>query len=319
MPKKEGQRLQFLSITLFRFTKIRINILITGPYLCPSKMLVMKKIFFAAIAVFALFIADAQLKTPAPSPTQTIKQDFGLSNVELSYSRPGVKGRKIFGDLVPFGKVWRTGANNATTLTFGDAVTIGGTKIPAGKYGLLTIPDSKSWIIIISKQTDVTSPGDYKQDQDMVRVEANTMNMGVSMESFTMQFANVKPSSCDLLMMWDKTVVSLPITTDVETKVMAQIDQLINKDNRPYFGAAMYYMDNGKDLNQALAWFDKAVEVQPTAYWIHHQRANCLAKLGKKEDAKMAAEKSKSLAAAAKPPNDDYVKLNEKLLGELNK
>ena len=277
----------------------------------------MKKLFITAIAVFTLFIADAQLKTPAPSPTQNIKQDFGLSNVELSYSRPGMKGRKIFGDLVPFGKVWRTGANQASTLTFGDAVTIGGTKIPAGKYGLLTIPDKKSWIIIISKQTDVTSPADYKQDQDVVRVEANTMSMNEPLETFTMQFANVKPTTCELHMMWDKTVVALPITTDVETKVMAQIDQLMNKDNRPYFNAAMYYMDNGKDLNQALAWFDKGVELQPEAFWIHHQRANCLAKLGKKDEAKAAAEKSKELATTAK--NDDYVKLNEKLLAELNK
>ncbi len=278
----------------------------------------MKKIFITALAVFALFFADAQtLTTPQPSPTQTIKQNFGVSSVELSYSRPGIKGRKIFGDLVPFGKVWRTGANNATTLTFGDAVTIGGTKIPAGKYGLLTIPDKKSWIIIISKQTDVTSPADYKQDMDVVRVEANTMSMAEPMESFTMQFANVKPNTCELHMMWDKTAVALPITTDVETKVMAQIDQLMNKDNRPYYNAALYYMDNGKDLNQALAWFDKGIEMQPDAYWIHHQRANCLAKMGKKDEAKAAAEKSKALAIEKK--NDDYVKLNEKLLVELNK
>jgi Protein of unknown function (DUF2911)/Tetratricopeptide repeat len=278
----------------------------------------MRKLFFTVIAAFTLCLADAQtLTTPQPSPTQTIKQNFGLSNVELSYSRPGIKGRKIFGDLVPFGKVWRTGANNASTLTFGDAVTIGGTKIPAGKYGLLTIPDKKSWIIIISKQTDVTSPADYKQDQDVVRVEAKTMDMDNSLETFTMQFANVKPTTCELYMMWDKTAVALPIATDVETKVMAQIDQLMNKDNRPYFNAAMYYMDNGKDLNQALAWFDKAVELQPAAFFIHHQRANCLARLGKKEEAKAAAEKSKALAIEQK--NDDYVRLNDKLLAELAK
>jgi tetratricopeptide (TPR) repeat protein len=120
-----------------------------------------------------------------------------------------------------------------------------------------------------------------------------------------------------LRLAWDKTAVLLPIATDVETKVMAQIDQLMNKDNRPYFNAAMYYMDNGKDLNQALAWFDKAVELQPTAFFIHHQRANCLARLGKKDEARAAAEKSKELAIAAK--NDDYVRLNEKLLAELNK
>lgn len=277
----------------------------------------MKKIFITAIAAFSLFIADAQLKTPAPSPTQTIKQDFGLSSIELSYSRPGMKGRKIFGDLVPFGKVWRTGANSASTLTFGEDVTIGGKKVAAGKYGLLTIPEKNTWTIIITKQLDVTSPAAYKPDQDVVRVMAEPMKMGDNMETFTMQFANIKPGSCDLQLMWEKTAVSLPVTTDVETKVMAQIDQQMNKDNHPYYNAALYYMENGKDMNQALAWFDKAVELQPTAFWIHHQRANALAKLGKKDEAKMAAEKSKALAIEQK--NDDYVKLNEKLIAELNK
>lgn len=277
----------------------------------------MKKLIITTIAVFTLFFAHAQtLTTPQPSPTQTIKQNFGLSNVELSYSRPGMKGRMIFGDLVPFGKVWRTGANNATTVTFGDAVTIGGTKIPAGKYGLLTIPDKKSWTIIISKQTDVTSPAEYKQDQDIVRVEATTMALETPVETFTMQFANIKPTTCDLRMMWDKTAVALPITTDVETKVMAQIEQVMKKDNRPYFNAAMYYMDNGKDLNQALVWLDKAIE-QNDAFFIQHQRANCLARLGRKNEAIAAANKSMAQAKEAK--NDDYVRLNEKLLAELNK
>lgn len=281
-------------------------------------MLVMKKLFISVLAMGLLVIADAQqLNTPQPSPTQTIKQNFGLSSIELSYSRPGMKGRKIFGDLVPYGNVWRTGANNATTLTFADEVTIGGTKIKPGKYGLLTIPEKKSWTIIISKQTDVSSPSQYKQDQDLVRVEAKTMDMDDAVETFTMQFANIKPNSCELHIMWDRTAVALPISTDVEAKVMNQIDQLMNKDNRPYFNAAMYYMDNGKDLNQALAWFDKAVELQPKAFWMHHQRANCLAKLGKKTEAKAAAETSKALATEQK--NDDYVKLNEKLLAELNK
>ncbi|MDZ4808449.1 MAG: DUF2911 domain-containing protein [Bacteroidota bacterium] len=278
----------------------------------------MKKIFITAIAVCTLWIADAQtLTTPQPSPTQTIKQNFGLASIELSYSRPGMKGRKIYGDLVPFGKVWRTGANTATTLTFADDVTIGGVKIKAGKYGLLSIPEKKTWTLIITKQIDVTSPAAYKQDQDVVRVEAKTMNMEESMETFTMQFADVKTNSTELHIMWDRTAVSLPIITDVETKVMAQIDQLMNKDNRPYFNAAMYYMDNGKDLNQALEWFDKGIAAQPNAFWMHHQKANCLAKLGRKDEAKASAEKSKALATEQK--NDDYVKLNEKLIAELNK
>jgi hypothetical protein len=276
----------------------------------------MKKIILAAAALFLLASADAQtLITPAPSPTQTLKQDFGLSNIELSYSRPGMKGRTLYKDLAPAGKVWRTGANNATTLTFGDEVIIGGTKVPAGKYGLVSIPDKDKWVMIITKQLDVTTPAAYKQDQDVVRVEVKPIRLNDKVETLTMQFANVKASTCDLQLMWDNTAVSLPISTEVEKKVMAQIDQLMNKDNRPYFPAAMYYMDNAKDLNQALVWFDKAVESNPNAFWIHHQRANCLAKLGKKNEAKVAAEKSKELATAAK--NDDYVMMNNNLLAEL--
>jgi len=290
----------------------------TSDFTIFAQNLFMRKIIFTAIAAIILFTAGAQLKTPAPSPPQTIKQDFGLSAIELSYSRPGMKGRKIFGDLVPYGKIWRTGANNATTITFGDDVIIGGTKVPAGKYGLLTIPDKDNWTLIITKQLDITTNiSAYKQDQDAVRVIVNPMKMKESMETFTMQFANIKPTSCELDLMWDNIAVAMPITTDVETKVMAQIDQLMNKDNRPYYNAALYYLENGKDLKQALVWFDKAAEQQPDAYWVQHQRANCLAKLGKKEEAKAAAEKSIALAKTAK--NDDYVRLNEKLIAELNK
>src|SRR6478736_10444494 len=130
----------------------------------------MRKLLIAAIAAILFSSTEAQLKTPAPSPPQTIKQDFGLATIELSYSRPGVKGRKIFGDLVPYGKVWRTGANNATTINFGEDVTIGGKKVAAGKYGLLTIPGETEWTFIITKQLDVTNPSAYKQDQDVVRV-----------------------------------------------------------------------------------------------------------------------------------------------------
>jgi hypothetical protein len=277
----------------------------------------MRKIcLFVCLLAFAC-TTEAQLKTPPASSTQTIKQDFGLGSIELSYSRPGMKGRKIFGDLVPFGKVWRTGANQATTLTFADEVTIGGKKIPAGKYGLLTIPDKSSWTIIITKQLDVTSPAAYKQESDVVRVQATPVSVKGKAETFTMQFANVKPTSIELHMMWDQTDVALPITTEVETRVMAQIAETMKKGDStaPYFPAALYYLDNGKDLNQALEWFNKAVAQNPKAFWAYYQRANCLAKLGKKQDAVESANKSIELAKEAK--NDDYVALNQKLLATL--
>ncbi len=277
----------------------------------------MKKIFLSALMLGSLMLAEAQtVKTPQPSTTTTVKQEFGLSTIELSYSRPNMKGRKIFGDLVPFNnQVWRTGANGATTLTFGDEVIIGGTKIPAGKYGLLTIPGATEWTVIITKQTDVTSPAAYDPTKDVVRVKAKPQQMPMTIESFTIMFNDVMPSSIALGMMWDKTYVEFPITADIDSKVMAQIDNAMNKDNKPYFQAAMYYMDNGKDLNKANEWFDKAIAQNPTAYWVYHQKANCLAKMGKKSEAIATANKSIELAKAAK--NDDYVALNNKLLATL--
>lgn len=275
----------------------------------------MKKILLIIGIVAGNFCFAQSLNTPQASTTQTIKQNFGLSSIELSYSRPSVKGRKMMGDLVPFGKIWRTGANQATTVSFGDAVTIGGKAIPAGKYGLVTIPNQDSWTVIITKQLDATSPSNYKEENDVVRVPVKPVSLKEPVETFTMQFANVKPNSCELAMQWENTSITLPISTDVETKVMKQIDEAMTKDNRPYFEAAMYYMNNGKDLNQALSWFDKAAELNPDAFWVYHQKANCLAKLGKKKDAIETASRSIELATAAK--NADYVKLNEDLIKTL--
>lgn len=276
----------------------------------------MKQLLFLVICAGLFTTANAQqLKTPQPSTTQTIKQDFGLGTIELSYSRPNMKGRKIFGDLVPFNDVWRTGANSATTLTFTDDVTIGGTKIAPGKYGLLSIPSATEWILIITKQTDVTSPAAYKQENDVVRVKVKPVMLPKNVETFTATLANITNTSCDLQLSWEKTLVSLKITTEVDSKVMAQIAEAMKTEKPPYYSAAVYYADNGKDLNQALAWFEKAVEQSPNAYWVHYQRAKALAKAGKKAEAMESSKKSMQLAKEQK--NNDYVKLNEKLQKEL--
>lgn len=276
----------------------------------------MKKILLSALCLAALTTLEAQLlKTPAPSTTQTIKQDVGLGNVELIYSRPNMKGRKIFGDLVPFDKVWRTGANTATTLNFTDEVTIGGTKIAPGKYGLLSIPSSAEWTFIITKQLDVTSPAAYKQESDVVRVKAVPRALPFAVETFTLMFADIKDNSSKLQLMWDKTLVELPITSDVDSKVMKQIEGIMGKDARPYFNAAVYYADNGKDMNQAMTWFDKAIEQNDKAFWIYYQKAKALGKQGKKAEAMTVSMKSMELAKAAN--NDDYVALNEKLQKDL--
>ena len=274
----------------------------------------MKKILSTVLICTIAFVGYAQLKTPAPSPTQTIKQDFGLSSIELIYSRPGIKGRKIFGELVPWNKVWRTGANSATRIKFNDDVIFGGQPLKAGEYAIYTVPNENEWEIIINKGS-ANWGTDYKQPDDIFRVKVKPMKLNETVETFTMQFGNVKPTSTDLQIMWDKTAVAVPIITDIDKKVMAQIDDMMKKDSRPYFQAAMYYLDNGKDLNQALLWFDKAIEQNPNGFFIYYQKANALVKLGRKDEAKVVSRKSMQIAKEQK--NDDYVHLNEKLLAEL--
>lgn len=256
-----------------------------------------------------------QLNTPQPSPTQTVKQNFGVGNIELSYSRPSAKGRKVFGDLVPYDKVWRTGANNATVLTFSEDVTIGGVAVKAGKYGLLSIPNDGDWMLIITKDVNVNSPALYKQENDVVRLPAKTSKLKEKVETFTIQFANITNSTCDVELSWDATKVVLPISTNTDGKVMAQIENVFNKDTKPYYAAASYYYENGKDLVQAKEWANKAVAANPKAYWVVLLQARIFEKLGEKDAAKEACGKVVELANEAK--NDDYVKMAKELMSKL--
>ena len=276
----------------------------------------MKKVSLLAAAFIAITVfCKGQINTPSPSPTQTIHQAFGLSAIDLSYSRPGVKGRKIFGDLVPYGKVWRTGANSATTITFGDDVIIGQTKIAPGKYGLVTIPDKDAWTIIITKQLDITNPAAYKPENDVVKILAKPAMIGHAVETFTMQIDDVQPTSCMLWITWENTAVPLRIKTDIDAKVMAQIDTAIVGANPPYYQAASYYFTNGKDLAKAKAWAQKATVADPDAYYVFYLLAEIQEKTGDKAGA--IATANKSIELAKKAPNADYVALNEKLIKRL--
>lgn len=276
----------------------------------------MKKLVIFLNALLVLSLANAQtLTTPQPSPAQTVKQNFGLGSIELSYSRPAKKDRKIMGDLVPFGKVWRTGANAATTLTFSDDVTIGGKEVKAGKYGLLTIPNAGKWTIIISTDVNVNQPSMYKEENDVVRVQADVVTTPFAVENFTIGFANITGSSCNVELMWENTYVQFPIAAGTDAKVMKQIDNLMNKDNRPYFNAASYYYDNGKDMSQALSWVNKAIETNKEAFWMYMLKARIHKKMGDKTASKAAAATCIELAAKAK--NDDYVKMATELIAGL--
>ena len=277
----------------------------------------MKKIILSAFIVIGLCttIQAQTLKTPAPSPTQTIKQDFGLGSVEVNYSRPSVKGRVIFGDLVPYNKIWRTGANSATTITFSDTTMIGGKKVNPGKYGLLTMPGATEWTIIISSNTNVTDQEDYKVEEDVVRVKSAVTTLKDKVETFSINIGNITASTCDVQIAWANTMVSMPISVDNDARIMKDIERFVMKDTRPYSAAANYYVENGKDMKQALAWYDKAIENNPKAYWNVHAKAKCYAKMGMVKEAIETANKSIAIATEAK--DDNYVNLNKKLIESL--
>lgn len=275
----------------------------------------MKKLLFAFSLLCAANMADAQMKMPAPSPTQTIKQDFALGNIELTYSRPSIKGRKIFGDLVPYNAVWRTGANGATIIKFNDAVEINGKRIDTGSYALYTIPADGMWEIILNKGISNWGSNGYKQSDDIVRFKVPTMKIKEGIETFTMQFANIKPESCELHIMWDKTGVSIPITALIKDRMRASLEKAMMGEKKPYWNAAQFYNEYDKNNAKALENITAAVKAQPKAYWMWIYKAKIEQAMGDKAAA-MASSKT-SLELAREEKNEDYVKMNEDLMKKL--
>ncbi|MFT5884314.1 MAG: hypothetical protein ACI9IP_000769 [Arcticibacterium sp.] len=273
----------------------------------------MKKLFLGFAVLFSFSVTAQNLNTPAPSPTQTITQDFALSSIEVKYSRPSVKGREIFGGLVPYGDMWRTGANAPTTVAFGQDVKVGGEMIKAGTYTLLTIPGKTEWEIIFAEAG--TSAPNYKVANDVARFKVPAISMPLDIENFTIMLGDQTPSSVNIGLMWADTYVGFPVVADIDSQIMSQIDNVMNKDNKPYYAAAAYYFEAGKDIDKALVWAKKAVEAQPKAYWVRHLLAKVNAQVGNKADATEAAKASMELAKTA--GNMDYVRLNEALLKSL--
>jgi hypothetical protein len=282
-------------------------------------MKVFKKLFLPLVLAisFSISSTNAQtLKTPAPSPLQTIKQNFGIGELSLEYSRPSVKNRVIFGDVVPYGKMWRTGANASTKITIGEDTKIEGNAIPAGTYAIYTIPGAETWEIMFYK--DLTLGGDvasYKKENEVLRITEKVTQLPNKVETFTINFADITYSVCNVEMQWEKTRVAFTISTEVDAKIMKNIETVMSpNDRRPYYNAASYYYDNNKDMKQALEWVNKATELTPDAYWVWHLKAKIQLKLKDAKGAIETAEKSKALAL--KDKDDAYVKNNDKLIAE---
>lgn len=277
----------------------------------------MKKTFLAVALITALCTntSIAQVKMPAPSPTQTIKQDFGIGSIEVIYSRPSAKGRKVFGDLVPNGKLWRTGANAATKISFSDPVEIGGKKLDSGTYVLYTIPNEESWEIILNKGLKNSGVDGYKESEDVVRFKTEPVKLKSSVETFTIQFSDIKAESCKLELMWENKVIPISIATDIKEKVRAQIEAAMLTDNKPYWQAAQFYNEYDKNLSKALENVSKAIESNQKAFWMYLYKARIQKEMG--DNAGALASSATSLTLAKEANNNDYVRMNEKLQKEL--
>jgi hypothetical protein len=260
----------------------------------------------------------AQLKVPAASPAQTLKQAFALSDITIEYSRPSAKGRVIYGDVVPFGKIWRTGANSTTKITFGEDVKVEGTDIKAGTYGIYSIPNKDSWEIMLYK--DLTLGGDvaeYKKENEVARFVVKPSALTEKVETFEINVADITSNSANVELVWEKTRVAFKVVADIDTKIMKTIESTIIKDNRPYFQAASYYYENDKDLKLAGEWVEKAIANNPKAYWVVLLKAKIQFKSKDLKGAAVTAEQAKALATADK--DDAYIKMSEKIIADCKK
>jgi len=260
-----------------------------------------------------------ELQMPRASPAATLEEHIGLTSVRIEYGRPGIKGRKVFGGLVPYGEVWRTGANEATKITFGTDVEFGGADVPAGTYALFTIPGEKEWTVILNKVPGQWGAYAYDQKNDLARVTAKPAATAEPLETFHIGLTNVKDDSADLTISWERVRVPVKIQTDLVGMLVPEIEAAMAAEGKkPYLAAAMFYYEHGLDLAKATAWIDAAVKEQPDAMWIVYRKGLILAKAGNKEGARAAAQQAHDLATKAGGAlGDEYQRLSEDLLASL--
>lgn len=277
----------------------------------------MKNIFLFLFAGLLTVTVSGQIETPAPSPSATVEQEVGLTNVTLKYSRPGMKGRTIFGDLVPFGETWRTGANANTTISFDTKVSVAGQELKKGTYAIYTVPKKDAWDVIFYQDSNNWGvPQNWDDSKVALKATAKVEKMPIDVETFTIMLGDIKSNSAVLSFVWENTAASLKIDVPSEEMAMASIDRVMNGPTAgDYFAAASYFHDQKKDLQKAYEWIKKAVEMgDPSAYWVLRRKSLIEADLGMKSEAIATAKKS--MAEAEKAGNQDYVKMNKESLKE---
>lgn len=269
-----------------------------------------------SLALLLCATSFAQIKTPAASPSAKLMQTVGLTDVEIEYSRPSAKGRTIFAadGLVPYGKVWRTGANSISKITFSDDVMVEGNKVPAGSYGILSIPGASDWAVHFYTY-EKGSWSSYVEKTPALVVNVKSMMTKSMTETFTMNIANVTSKGAELQISWANVVVPVKMSVMVDDRVMAAIDKtMAGPSNNDYYAAASYYLDAGKDMKKALTWIQKATNVEKPKFWQVRKEALIQAELGNTKAAIKTAKKSLELSKIA--GNDDYVKMNEDSIKE---
>jgi len=280
----------------------------------------MKKVVLLVALLLSSLTFQAQIVTPQPSPKCVLNQMVGLTDVEVEYSRPGLKGRNIFGDLVPFGKVWRTGANSNSTISFSEDVVIDGKTLKKGKYALFTVPKVESWEVIFYSKTDNWGNPEVWNESDVaVRATVVPQMLNRVVENFTIDINNLDNNFGYLNISWEKTLVSLKFEVPTQKMAMASIDKIMAGPSAgDYFSAAQFYLQSNGEMTKALTYVNKALELnKATPYWYTKLKSLIQAKLG---DKKGAIETAKiSLAAAKEAKNMDYVKMNEDNIAEWSK
>jgi hypothetical protein len=278
----------------------------------------MKPSPFLTVAIILLAMNGYGQITPQPSSSQTITQQFGLGTITLTYSRPNVKGRKIFGYVEPYDKVWRTGANSATVIRFSDDVSIEGHHVPAGEYGLFSVPGEKEWTIILSNKPKQWGAYSYSPADDFLRFTVQPMKLKQPEETFTLQFTDMYPTSGELHLMWENTALAIHLTCDIDAKVMARIDSAMQTDKKPYYDAVIYYWNNNKDMNKALEWANQLEKIPGMPPMVAKLwTARVLLKKGDKASAITTAQEG--VKAANEMKSDEYVRLNQEVITEAGK
>lgn len=287
-------------------------------YLKKQKTQTMKHLKF--IILLCCTTGVAQIQTPQPSPSATFKQTVGLTEVAVSYSRPAMRGRTIMGDLVPYGKLWRTGANANTSIQFSDDVTVGGKKLAAGAYALYTRPGISMWeVFFYSKSDNSGLPREWNTASVAAVLEVKTKVLDKATEYFTISIDEMSYDSASIRLAWENTEIQIPFEVPTDEKTMASIKKTMKGDPkwRDYYSAAIYYRESNRDLQKAKKWMAKAIELDGGKYYMYRQQALILADLNEKE---AAIEASKmSLKLAKEVGNEDYVRLNTKAIEEWSK